>query len=73
MSTEEHLPLNTHLLKTLLLDLPSLGSVMQRNALVGFTKIVVKGVVTRAEMVLQVVISPRERGGDYVEHYGALF
>ena len=42
---------------------------MQRNAPVGFTKMVVKS-MTRAEMVLKAVVSPHERARDYVEQYG---
>ena len=36
-----------------------------------YTKIVVKG-MTRAEMLLKVVMSPHERAADYVEQYGRL-
>ncbi|KAF0310102.1 Vacuolar protein sorting-associated protein 53 [Amphibalanus amphitrite] len=67
----EQLLLDTHSLKTELLDLPSLGSQVQRNAPASYTKIVVKG-MTRAEMLLKVVMSPHERPADYVEQYGRL-
>ena len=39
--------------------------------LCSYTKIVVKG-MTRAEMLLKVVMSPHERPADYVEQYGRL-
>ena len=46
--------LDTHSIKTLLLDLPSIGSkVAARKAPASFTKIVIKG-MTRAEMTLKV-------------------
>ena len=46
--------LDTHSIKTLLLDLPSIGSkVATRKAPASYTKIVVKG-MTRAEMTLKV-------------------
>ncbi|XP_037068256.1 vacuolar protein sorting-associated protein 53 homolog [Pollicipes pollicipes] len=67
----EQLLLDTHSLKTELLDLPSLGSQVQRSAPASYTKIVVKG-MTRAEMLLKVVMSPHERPADYVEQYSRL-
>lgn len=45
--------LDTHSLKTVLLDLPSIGSQVLRKAPASYTKIVVKG-MTRAEMILKV-------------------
>lgn len=51
--------LDTHSLKTVLLDLPSIGSQVLRKAPASYTKIVVKG-MTRAEMILKV---RREGGG----------
>ena len=53
----EQLLLDTHSLKTVLLDLPSIGSAVSRKAPASFTKIVVKG-MTRAEMILKVVMAP---------------
>ena len=41
---------------------------MQRNAPIGYTKILVRG-IPRAEMVLEVVMSPHKRARDYVEQY----
>lgn len=51
--------LDTHSLKTVLLDLPSIGSQVLRKAPASYTKIVVKG-MTRAEMILKVM----DEGGD---------
>ncbi|CAF92491.1 unnamed protein product, partial [Tetraodon nigroviridis] len=45
--------LDTHSLKTVLLDMPSIGSQVLRKAPASYTKIVVKG-MTRAEMILKV-------------------
>ncbi|KAL5017534.1 hypothetical protein ScPMuIL_007123 [Solemya velum] len=64
----EQLLLDTHSLKTLLLDLPSLSSQVQRKAPASFTKIVVKG-MTKAEMILKVVMSPHEPPQGFVDNY----
>ena len=50
--------LDTHSLKTVLQDLPSIGSDVVRKAPASYTKIVVKG-MTRAEMILKVGIVGR--------------
>ncbi|PNI23227.1 VPS53 isoform 1 [Pan troglodytes] len=50
----EQLLLDTHSLKMVLLDLPSIGSQVVRKAPASYTKIVVKG-MTRAEMILKVM------------------
>lgn len=47
--------LDTHSLKMVLLDLPSIGSQVVRKAPASYTKIVVKG-MTRAEMILKVTL-----------------
>merc|ERR1712038_1316996 len=57
----EQLLLDTHSLKTVLLDLPSLGSQVVRKAPASYTKIAVKG-MTKAEMILKVVMAPHETG-----------
>nr|KAF6297313.1 hypothetical protein mMyoMyo1_020405 [Myotis myotis] len=58
----EQLLLDTHSLKMVLLDLPSIGSQVVRKAPASYTKIVVKG-MTRAEMILKVgPVSPCQRG-----------
>ncbi|ESO97342.1 hypothetical protein LOTGIDRAFT_214182 [Lottia gigantea] len=64
----EQLLLDTHSLKTVLLDLPALGSQVSRKAPASYTKIVVKG-MTKAEMVLKVVMSPHEPPQGYVDNY----
>ncbi|KAL0274108.1 UNVERIFIED_CONTAM: hypothetical protein PYX00_006616 [Menopon gallinae] len=53
----EQLLLDTHSLKTVLLEMPSLGSQIQRKAPPSYTKNVVKG-MGKAEMILKVVMSP---------------
>ncbi|CAC5421456.1 VPS53 [Mytilus coruscus] len=64
----EQLLLDTHSLKTVLLDLPSLGSQVIRKAPASYTKIVVKG-MTKAEMILKVVMSPHEQPQGFVDNY----
>ncbi|XP_065335075.1 vacuolar protein sorting-associated protein 53 homolog [Cloeon dipterum] len=64
----EQLLLDTHMFKTVLLDLPSLGSAVSRKPPTAFTKIVVKG-MTRAEMILKVVMSPSDPPAAFVEQY----
>uniref|UniRef100_A0A8C1D3N5 Vacuolar protein sorting-associated protein 53 homolog n=1 Tax=Cyprinus carpio carpio TaxID=630221 RepID=A0A8C1D3N5_CYPCA len=60
--------LDTHSLKTVLLDLPSIGSQVVRKAPASYTKIVVKG-MTRAEMILKVVMAPHEPSLVFVDNY----
>lgn len=55
----EQLLLDTHSLKTVLLNLPSVSSQVARKAPTSYTKIVVKG-MTKAEMLLKVVMTPHE-------------
>lgn len=64
----EQLLLDTHSLKTVLLDLPSLGSTVHRKAPASHTKIVVKG-MTKAEMILKVMMSPHEPPVGFVDNY----
>ncbi|XP_069768110.1 vacuolar protein sorting-associated protein 53 homolog isoform X5 [Narcine bancroftii] len=64
----EQLLLDTHSLKTVLLDLPSIGSQVVRKAPASYTKIVVKG-MTRAEMILKVVMAPHEASVVFVDNY----
>ncbi|XP_005102675.1 vacuolar protein sorting-associated protein 53 homolog [Aplysia californica] len=64
----EQLLLDTHSLKTALLELPSLGSQMSRKAPASFTKIVVKG-MTKAEMILKVVMSPQHPPQSFVDNF----
>ena len=64
--------LDTHSIKTLLLDLPTVGSkIVSRKAPASYTKIVVKG-MTRAEMTLKVVMSPPEPVAAFVEQFNKL-
>ncbi|XP_064460865.1 vacuolar protein sorting-associated protein 53 homolog isoform X2 [Ornithodoros turicata] len=64
----EQLLLDTHMLKTVLLDLPLLGSQVSRKAPASYTKIVVKG-MTKAEMLLKVVMAPHDPPKGFVENY----
>lgn len=64
----EQLLLDTHMLKTVLLDLPLLGSQVARKAPASYTKIVVKG-MTKAEMLLKVVMSPHDPPKGFVDNY----
>ena len=66
----EQLLLDAHSVKTLLLDLPSVGSkVAARKAPASYTKIVIKG-MTKAEMTLKVVMSnPSDPPKEFVEQY----
>lgn len=67
----EQLLLDTHSVKTLLLDLPWLGSQVANKgkAPASYTKIVIKG-MTKAEMTLKVVMSnPSDPPKDFVEQY----
>lgn len=53
----EQLLLDTHMLKTALLELPSLGSEVRRPAPATYTKVVIK-LMTKAEMILKLVMAP---------------
>lgn len=70
-STQFHF-LDTHSIKTLLLDLPTVGSkVVSRKAPASYTKIVIKQ-MTRAEMTLKVVMSPSEPINAFVDQFNKL-
>ncbi|WAR02922.1 VPS53-like protein [Mya arenaria] len=60
--------LDTHSLKTVLLDLPSLGSSISRKAPASYTKIVQKG-MTKAEMLLKVMMSHHEPAKAFIDNY----
>lgn len=64
----EQLLLDTHSLKTVLLDLPSLGSQVNRKAPASYTKVVVKG-MTKAEMILKVVMAPITPPQSFTEQF----
>ncbi|XP_039262608.2 vacuolar protein sorting-associated protein 53 homolog [Styela clava] len=67
----EQLLLDAHSLKTLLLDLPSIGSQISRKAPSSYTKIVIKG-MTKAEMLLKVVMYPHDPADAFVANYSRL-
>ncbi|XP_060584875.1 vacuolar protein sorting-associated protein 53 homolog [Ruditapes philippinarum] len=64
----EQLLLDTHSLKTLLLDLPSLGSSVTRKAPASYIKIVQKG-MTKAEMILKVMMNHHEPAMGFIDNY----
>ncbi|XP_075912841.1 vacuolar protein sorting-associated protein 53 homolog isoform X3 [Petromyzon marinus] len=64
----EQLLLDTHSLKTALLELPSVGAAVVRKAPAAYTKVVVKG-MTRAEMILKLVMSPHEPPQVFVDNF----
>lgn len=64
----EQLLLDTHSLKTILLDLPSIGSKVQRKPPASYTKVVAKG-MKKAEMILKVVMSPHDPAVGFVDNY----
>lgn len=64
----EQLLLDTHSLKTILLDLPSIGSQVKRKAPASYTKVVVKG-MTKAEMIIKVVMQSILPTQTFIEHY----
>ncbi|RZF45718.1 hypothetical protein LSTR_LSTR005013 [Laodelphax striatellus] len=64
----EQLLLDAHMLKTVLLDLPSIGSSVNRKAPASYTKVVVKG-MTRCEMILKVVMAPTEPYISFVDQF----
>lgn len=64
----EQLLLDTHSLKTVLLDLPSISSQVQRKAPASYTKIVIKG-MTKAEMIIKIVMAPMYPTQAFTEQY----
>uniref|UniRef100_A0A1B0A5Y5 Vacuolar protein sorting-associated protein 53 homolog n=1 Tax=Glossina pallidipes TaxID=7398 RepID=A0A1B0A5Y5_GLOPL len=62
----EQLLLDTHSLKTALLDLPSIGSSVNRKAPTSYTKVVVKD-MTRAEMIIKVVMTPVQPSAHFTQ------
>lgn len=64
----EQLLLDAHMLKTVILDLPSIGSQVNRKAPASYTKVVIKG-MTKAEMILKVVMSPTESPKTFTDQY----
>ncbi|KAF5285219.1 hypothetical protein FQR65_LT13334 [Abscondita terminalis] len=64
----EQLLLDTHMLKMVLLNLPLIASQINRQAPATYTKAVIKG-MTKAEMVLKVVMTPIEPSKAFIEQY----
>ncbi|KAF5291601.1 hypothetical protein FQA39_LY14323 [Lamprigera yunnana] len=64
----EQLLLDTHMLKMVLLNLPLIASQINRQAPATYTKAVNKG-MTKAEMILKVVMTPIEPSKAFVEQY----
>ncbi|XP_018333798.1 vacuolar protein sorting-associated protein 53 homolog [Agrilus planipennis] len=64
----EQLLLDTHMLKTVLLNLPLISSQINRQAPAAYTKVVTKG-ITKAEMILKVVMTPTEPAKSFIEQY----
>lgn len=64
----EQLLLDTHSLKSILLDLPSIGSNVQRKAPASYTKVVVKG-MTKAEMIVKVVMVPVVPAAVFIDQF----
>lgn len=67
----EQLLLDTHMLKTVLLNLPSISSQINRQAPAAYSKVVTKG-MTKAEMILKVVMTPVDPPKNFVEQYKKL-
>lgn len=67
----EQLLLDTHMLKTVLLNLPSIASQINRQAPVSYTKVVTKG-MTKAEMILKVTMTPIDPAKSFVDQYKKL-
>lgn len=67
----EQLLLDTHMLKTVLLNLPSIASSINRQAPATYTKVVTKG-MTKAEMILKVVMTPISPPSSFVDQYKKL-
>ncbi|KAH1011665.1 hypothetical protein HUJ04_000987 [Dendroctonus ponderosae] len=62
----EQLLLDTHMLKTVLLNLPSIASQISRSAPAAYSKVVTKG-MTKAEMILKLVMTPIEPQKNFVD------
>ncbi|KAI8343885.1 vacuolar protein sorting-associated protein 53 [Chlamydoabsidia padenii] len=64
----EQLLLDTHSIKTLLLDIPSMGSKDPVTITTSYGKLVNRG-ITKSEMILKTVMAPAEPMAGYVENY----
>ncbi|CAO3653139.1 unnamed protein product [Cunninghamella echinulata] len=64
----EQMLLDTHSIKTLLMDIPSMGSEGSTSAPTSYGKIVNRG-ISKSEMILKTVMTPTEPMEGYVENY----
>ncbi|XP_054262069.1 vacuolar protein sorting-associated protein 53 homolog [Macrosteles quadrilineatus] len=64
----EQLLLDTHMLKTVLLDIPSLGSHVDMKAPASYIKVILTG-MTRGEMILKLVMAPIEPATVFVDQF----
>uniref|UniRef100_A0A5S6QT54 Vacuolar protein sorting-associated protein 53 homolog n=1 Tax=Trichuris muris TaxID=70415 RepID=A0A5S6QT54_TRIMR len=64
----EQLLLDTHSLKTELVNLPVVGSIAGRKPPEAYTKVVLKG-MTKAEMILKLVMAPVDCPDSFVDQY----
>ncbi|XP_046839737.1 vacuolar protein sorting-associated protein 53 homolog [Xenia sp. Carnegie-2017] len=64
----EQLLLDTHSLKTILLDLPCLMTNVKRKIPASYSKVVMKG-MEKAEMIVKVVMSPHDPAVGFVDNY----
>jgi hypothetical protein len=67
----EQLLLDTHSLKTMLLELPSVGAAIARKPPASYSKLVQKG-MEKAELIVKVVMSPHERAEEFLSSYNKL-
>lgn len=67
----EQLLLDTHMLKEELLTLLSVGSQINRQAPLPYTKVVTKN-MSKAEMIIKVVMRPLEPPSSFVDHFNKL-
>ncbi|CAO3589273.1 unnamed protein product [Absidia cylindrospora] len=64
----EQLLLDTHSIKTLLLDIPTMGSDEHVTTPISYGKLVNRG-ISKVEMILKTVMAPTEPMAGYVENY----
>lgn len=64
----EQLLLDTHSLKSVLIELPTLGAAVTRKAPASYTKLVNTG-MEKAELIVKIVMSPHDHAEEFVSHY----
>jgi hypothetical protein len=64
----EQLLLDTHSLKSVMLELPTLSATVARKAPASYTKLVSDG-IEKAELIIKIVMSPHEQGEEFVSYY----